>query len=239
MGALFGGIAGGIGGELFKPFGGTPGDGFTWGNFVATVKVGTVVGAALVGLSTAINPKSNFLQNVAFGALGGAMGSAVGFAAANSIDHFIDDPTVEIGSRSADSGTGGEYPAGEHKFIRFPGKGPYGGRIVEMAPDENRNIAIYDTDGPNDPANGRIRDATAGTKWRLIERPDSIKWAQTDISQSKFDAALQTYIANHATQPYGVFRQNSNYFVDYVISNAGGNSKVPGAWNPQCVPWCR
>jgi|tagenome__1003787_1003787.scaffolds.fasta_scaffold5089243_1 hypothetical protein len=53
MGALFGGIAGGIGGSLFEHFGGVAKDGFAWSNFLPAVKAGVVVGAALGGLSTA------------------------------------------------------------------------------------------------------------------------------------------------------------------------------------------
>jgi RHS repeat-associated protein len=79
LGALFGGIAGGIGPPIFEGVGGVPSNGVAWSNFLPAVKAGVVVGAALGGLSTAINPKSNFFQNVAFGALGGGMGGAIGF----------------------------------------------------------------------------------------------------------------------------------------------------------------
>lgn len=85
MGALFGGLAGGIGGELFQGMGGIKANGFDWANFVAAVKAGTVTGAALGGISTAING-GNFFQNVAFGALGGAMGSAIGYGVAYGLN---------------------------------------------------------------------------------------------------------------------------------------------------------
>jgi hypothetical protein len=79
LGALFGGIAGAIGPGVFEGVGGDIGKGVDWSNFLPAVKAGVVVGAALGGLSTAFNPKSNFFQNVAFGALGGAAGGAIGF----------------------------------------------------------------------------------------------------------------------------------------------------------------
>jgi hypothetical protein len=81
MGALFGGIMGGIGGDLFKAVGGDPNLRFSMSNFLPAVKVGIIAGAAFGGLSTAFNPKSNFFQNVLFGAIGGGIGSAIGFGA--------------------------------------------------------------------------------------------------------------------------------------------------------------
>jgi hypothetical protein len=84
-------------------------------------------------------------------------------------------------------------------------------------------------------AHGMIRGATKETIRYLTEKPGAINWSRTDISMSQFNAALKTYIADFGTRYYGAGTLNSNYFVNSVISRAGGNPTVTGSWNPQCA----
>jgi hypothetical protein len=64
------------------------------------------------------------------------------------------------------------------------------------------------------------------------------KWTETMVSSSQLKTALQTYVSEFVGKPYNPFTPNSNYFVNYVISNSGGNPNIPGAFAPQCVPQC-
>ena len=81
VGALLGGIAGGIGPPLFTAFGGDVAAGFTWGNFVAVAGSATVTGAVVGGISTAFYG-GNFWQNVFVGGITSGIMAGVSYGVA-------------------------------------------------------------------------------------------------------------------------------------------------------------
>jgi len=154
-----------------------------------------------------------------------------GLLAANSLAAGGRVP-VQVGSRPVAGG-----PA-EHKLIRFPGQGQLGGRILEAGPDANYDYALYDTAAsPGTP--GVQNRALPDTARHIIRHPDQIKWSETSIDMSRFETALQTWRAEFVGRPWPLQNSvflNSNHFVNYVISNAGGDPRVPGAFAPACTP---
>lgn len=101
-GAFLGGLGGAIGGAAFEGLGGIVGEGFTLGNFGATVGAAAISGAITGAVATGIYG-GNFGKNVGFGALGSAISAAVvygGMAAWNALNG-------NGGAQTANSGRSG------------------------------------------------------------------------------------------------------------------------------------
>jgi hypothetical protein len=124
---------------------------------------------------------------------------------------------VSIGERPLESWWGRLFGIA-HKFIVFKD-----GRIVEMGPVSGK-INVYDS-----ARDGKI---TAGNRKYLDNFPDKIKWTTANINPTKFEAALNNYIAGWQGKTYDAFNKNSNYFVNEMIHSAGGQVAGAGYYAP-------
>jgi hypothetical protein len=221
-----GGLAGGIG----PPLAGALGGGAT-----GAIGSGAILGAAFGGIGAAAAGK-NVLAGMLGGAVSGALLAAAIYGGCKAFEGSSSpalagdaDTTVRIGSRPLDGS-----PFGEHKFIQFEDE-----RIFEMGPEGGHlggKIHLYDSAGEFSNKGGT--DITAGTA-EALRNPDSVHWTETRINMSRFTEALTAYKAEYiGVRTYNPLSHNSNFFVNSVISAAGGNPTIPGAVAPACVPFC-
>ncbi len=221
MNVVLGGALGALGGGLGVPLSGALGGGLT-----GAIGSGAIMGAGLGALGSAVTG-GNILDGALAGGLSGAI-IAAGVYGGYKAWQWLDDPVVRVGARPITSdGTGEGLETGaEHKFIEVRRPGP--SRYIEMGP-QNGKIYVYDST--------RLNELTPTTQHFLTQDPQAIKWGPSqNLSGSRFEAALSTYKAGFEGLPYEPYAFNSNHFVNSVISNAGGNPVVPGAFAPTCTP---
>jgi hypothetical protein len=60
----------------------------------------------------------------------------------------------------------------------------------------------------------------------------TISWSETSVNMAQLQANVTSYISRTQGQTYNPLSQNSNYFVNSVVSGAGGNPLIPGVFAP-------
>jgi len=207
LGAAFGGIGGAVGPPLAGALG---------GGWQGAVGSGTILGGAFGGISAGIFG-GDVLQGIAFGAVTGAVVSAAAYAAyepeASVVAETDDtgDTTVRVGARET-------MNIASHKVIDA------GDVVYEMGPDRSGNIAVY---------RGRIGGEGLLPDTASALQTDAVIWGPTiRVSGAALKQSIAAYESANSGVPYRWYHHNSNYFVNTVVSAAGGNPHVPGVFAP-------
>jgi hypothetical protein len=173
-------------------------------------------GAVAGGLSTAFTG-GNFLTNFFSGGL-----TSVTIAAGVYVGYQLYDWATTSGIAQADVPTNEPIRVGAreiapglwHKLIER-----FGFEIIEMGP-QGGDIHVY-----------RGGELTANTARALAN--NEVVWVETRVNSGVFDGLLGAYERTVATgTAYNPLHQNSNYFVNHIVSGAGGNPYVPGVFAP-------
>ncbi len=169
------------------------------------------------------------------GAIGGAIymvGGLVGNAIASgpapqalNVD-VADGVEVDVGSRPV--GPGGLF---RHRLIKRPD-----GKIVEMGPDANGRIKVFEYD-PSDKNSRNL----GGTPKNTIDamNANKIRWTKTTISNSGLTASVNNYKTNvEGSQFYYAASHNSNNFVNTMVYSSAGQVPSSGlGYTPGFPDW--
>jgi RHS repeat-associated protein len=189
-----------------------------------------LTGAALGAVSAAISG-SNPGLGAAYGAATAAVLAAVVHGGYRLVEWFSSsgiadaqasgDSLIEVGARSLASGDGNS-PVGNHKVLRYQvGDDVY---YAEMAPEAGR-IKVHE---------GSLRQMTEATQ-RAVDHK-AITWHRTTVNLDVLTRAIEGYKQLFQGEPYRWYSFNSNYFVNSVVSAAGGNPTLPGVFAPAFAP---
>src|SRR3989442_3938686 len=121
------------------------------------------------------------------------------------------DATVRVGARET-------MNIASHKVIDA------GDVVYEMGPDRSGNFGVY---------RGRIGGKVLLPDSASALQTDAVIWGPTiRVSGAALKQSIAAYESANSGVPYRWYHHNSNYFVNTVVSAAGGNPHVPGVFAP-------
>ncbi|MBI3108220.1 MAG: hypothetical protein HYY95_22040, partial [Candidatus Rokubacteria bacterium] len=225
IGMTLAGFGAGLGQGLYDALG--P---FITGTMARAMASGALAGAATGAMSAAISGSDPGL-----GAAYGAATAAVLAAAVHGGYKLADwlrssgiaeaqahgDTGIEVGARPLASGEGNS-PVGSHKVLRYRTGDDL--RYAEMAPEAG-NIKVYE---------GPLSEMTGSTQGAV--KSGSITWQRTTVNMDILMRAIEGYRQLFEGQPYRWYSFNSNYFVNSIVSAAGGEPATPGVFAPAFAP---
>jgi RHS repeat-associated protein len=207
LGAAFGAIGGALGPELSGAMG---------GGWQGAAGSGAILGGAYGGISAAIYGGDVF-QGIALGAVTGAVVSAVVYAAYEP-EASIVAQTEDTGGTTVRVGARKTMEVASHKIIDA------GDAVYEVGADSAGNIKVY---------RGPITGEGLLSETGRALRTDAVVWGPAiRVSGAALLQSIAAYESANANVPYRWYYHNSNYFVNTVVSAAGGNPYVPGVFAP-------